>query len=104
TGRRRMNALTADDLLRFGSTLEGERLTTLRYSKPFTLRVLPNGLEITPGSSGEPRLVFREMVQAVCDEYKRSRSTRPSDYQAITFDVSYLLALIDRYFRQRVHA
>jgi hypothetical protein len=92
-----VDKLTADHLLRFASTLEGERLSTLARGAEFTLRVLPAGVEITPTSSGEPRLVSREIVQAVCDEYLQSQSLRPSDYKDVSFDASYLLAVIGRY-------
>lgn len=94
-----MSALTADDLLRFATTLEGEPLTTLERRARFTVHVVPAGLEITPASSGKTRLVSREIVQRVCDEFERSRSERPGHYQEITFDASYLLAIIDRYRR-----
>jgi hypothetical protein len=94
-----MGLLTADSLLRFASGLEGERLTTMARGAAFTLRVLPVGIEITPESSGEARLVPREKVGRVCAEFQRLRSTKPGDYQAITFDASYLLAVIDLYER-----
>lgn len=95
-----MAPLTAESLLSFANDLEGERLNTLSRAAGFTLRVLPTGIEITPGSSGQPRVVSREIVQRVCEEFQRTRSMRPSDYHSMTFDSSYLIAVIDRYIRQ----
>lgn len=40
------------------------------------------------------------MIQKVCEEYQQSLSIRPGHYQKITFDASYLLALIDRFIHQ----
>lgn len=87
----------ADDLMRFAATLEGVELSTAARGAIFTVLALPTGLQITPASSGESRLVSREMVHKVCEENQRLGSTRPVDYQAISFDASYLLALLQRY-------
>jgi hypothetical protein len=39
------------------------------------------------------------MIDRFCEQYDRTGSTRPVDYQDITFDASYLLALMDTYPR-----
>ncbi|MHB8878693.1 MAG: hypothetical protein ACYC8T_33760 [Myxococcaceae bacterium] len=95
-----MGPITADELLRFATTLEGEQLVTLSRGAAFSLRVLPDGIEFTPLSSGKPRRILREMVQSVCEEYRRSGSIKPGDYLSVTFDASYLLALIARHERR----
>jgi hypothetical protein len=99
-----MPNVTPTDLLRFASGLEGARLTTTARRAGFEVHVVPAGLEITPESTRKPRLVSRDTVQMVLNEYERTRSTRPGKYQHITFDASYLLALVDRYIREHVHA
>lgn len=91
---------TAFHILVFAQTLEGTQLITHARARPFSLKVIPTGIEFVPESTGEPRRVSTEMVQLVYDEYTRSQSLRPSHYQAITFDASYLLALIDLYVRR----
>ena len=96
-----MRHLDANNLLQYASHLKGQRLFTISREKPFTVRVTPDGLEITPGSTGEPRKVSAELVQRVCDEYSQSKSTSPGDYQRMTFDASYLIALIDGFQNQR---
>jgi hypothetical protein len=92
-------SLNAETLLRFASTLEGEEIPTAGGRATFTLHALPTGIEITPRSTGTSRFIARHMVQRVCDEYQRSRSRRPGDYQKITFDASYILAVILRHLR-----
>ena len=92
-----MQAPTAKELLRFASTLEGEALATRARRAAFSICVVPEGLQITPASSGTPRFVGREKIQSVLDEYIRLGSIRPTDYLTVTFDSSYLLALISLY-------
>lgn len=80
--------MNADDLLRFASTLEGERLTTRARHAEFSVHAVSGGIEITPVSSGTPRFIPRSTLEHVCEEYLSSGSTRPGDYQKITFDAS----------------
>ena len=96
-----MNSAATTRLLQFASSLEGERIPTLAGRAAFHIRVLPAGLEITPESTRKPRLVSRDVVERVLGEYYTTRSLTPARYQAITFDASYLLALIDRFNRQQ---
>ena len=95
-----MASLTANDLLRYASALEGQRLTTAGGRAAFTVRVLPRGIEVTPESSGNPRIVPRAAIQLVIEEYEQSRNLQPGQYQSITFDASYLLGIIAHYLRE----
>jgi hypothetical protein len=99
-----MAKLTADELLRYASTLEGQRLTTAGGRATFTARVLPRGLEVTPDSSGTPRTVTREIIALVIDQYEQSRNLAPGPYHAITFDSSYLLGIIAHYLGEQPKA
>jgi hypothetical protein len=96
-----MSNLTADELLRYASTLERQRLTTAGGRATFTIRVLPRGLEVTPESSGTPRIVPPETIQLVIDEFERSRTLQPGQYQSITFDASYLLGIIAHFLHKQ---
>lgn len=96
-----MAGFTADELLRYASTLEEQRLKTAGGRATFTVRVLEHGLEVTPQSSGRPRIVPRETIQVVIDEYERSRNLQPGQYQSITFDASYLLSIIAHYLHEQ---
>jgi hypothetical protein len=91
---------TVAELLAFASSLEGERLPTLAGRASFTLRVVGAGIEFVPISTGKRRFVTREMIRRVLDEYASSRSLTAGHYQSITFDASYLLAIISRYDRR----
>lgn len=93
--------LTADELLRDASGLEGQQLTTAGGRAAFTVRVLPRGLEVTPASSGTPRMIPRETIQLVIDQYELSRNLQPGQYQSITFDASYLLGIISHFLREQ---
>ena len=95
-----MTEATVAELLAFASSLEGERLPTLAGRASFSLRLVATGIEFVPASTGKPRLVTREMVRRVLDEYRVSRSLSPAHYQSITFDASYLLAIINRFNRR----
>ena len=94
-----MRTLTADDLIAFATTIEHVPLVTLARKVSFKLRVVPEGIEFTPESSGQSRVVSRDIVQRLCDEFTISRSFRPGEYASVSFDASYLLALIDGFER-----
>jgi hypothetical protein len=96
-----MATLTTDKLLRYASTLEGQRLTTAGGRATFTVRVLPRGIEVTPESSGTPRIVSHETIQLVITQYEQSRNLQPGQYQSITFDASYVLGIIAHYLREQ---
>jgi hypothetical protein len=96
-----MATLTVDQLLGYASGLEAEQLTTAGGRATFTVRVLPRGLEVTPTSSGTSRIVGREIIQLVIDEYEQSRNLSPGQYQSITFDASYLLAIIAHFLAEQ---
>jgi hypothetical protein len=92
-----MSQISVDELLRYASGLENERLTTAGGRASFSMKIVPQGIEITPDSSREPHIDDRETIQLVLDEYERSRNLQPGQYQEITADASYLLAIIARY-------
>ncbi len=94
-----MAHVSIEDFLRFASDLEDERLTTAGGRAFFTVRVLPRGMEITPESSRKPRLVQWEKIQEVLNQYEQSPNLQPGQYQAITFDASYLLGIVARYLQ-----
>lgn len=97
-----MPKLIVDDFLRFCAMLENQRLTTAARHAGFTIAVLPDGLEITPESSGFPRRVSREKIDRVLEQYEQSASLRPVHYHDITFDSSYLMAVISAYLQDRL--
>lgn len=95
-----MSSITASEVLHFASTLAGERVPTIAGRAAFHIRRIPGGLEVTPESTRKPRIISQDTVQRVLDVYCASGSLSPSRYQGITFDASYLLAVITRITRQ----
>lgn len=89
------SALTADQLLAFASNLDGGHVQTVARGAKFLVKVVPEGIEITPASSGEPRTILRAHIESVLETFNRTSSLQPSDYHEITFHSSYLLALIE---------
>lgn len=94
-----MSHVSVEDFLRYASKRQNERLTTAGGRAWFTVRVLPRGIEITPESSRKPRLVQRDKIRAVLDQYQESRNLQPGQYQSISFDASYVLGILARYLK-----
>ena len=86
--------ININNFLRLASQLEGKRLETEARKAPFCIKVLPAGIEITPESSGKSRIVPVNRIGRFLDEYNASRNRHPGHYQEITFDSSYLLAIL----------
>ena len=75
---------------------DGRVLTTQARSQPFRFRILPDALEFTPESTGEPRPERWNQVAGVLDRFNQTGSLRPGNYQDVTRNASYLLALLAR--------
>lgn len=91
----------ADDLLRYVVTIEGRTLWTLSERKAFSVRAVPEAIEIIPASTEEPRRESLQALQRFCDEYAKKGSTTPADYRDVTFNASYLLAILDEFGRRK---
>ena len=65
--------------------------------KPFTMRVIPSGLEFTPGSGGA-RSVSWAHVDEVLAQYNVTGSLHPRDYTDLSRNASYILTLLDHLF------
>src|SRR4051794_17860384 len=91
---------SAKDLLHYLKTCTTDRLLTVARQKAFRAKPLPNGIEITPESTGEPRRIPLERIQRFCDEFAVRESLNPGDYRDVTFDASYLITILDSYRSQ----
>jgi hypothetical protein len=89
--------VSPEELVRFAKTLEGKPLTTEAQRKVFTVRIVDDGIEYTPESSGASRTQSRKVLSRICDEFSRTNSFKPGDYQRVTFNASYTLAVIAKY-------
>lgn len=86
--------LTVERFLKLASPLEGERLVTAARGAAFQVSARPTGLEVTPESTGRSRTVPVSRISQFLEEYSTSGVERPGHYQDITFDASYLLAIL----------
>ena len=85
---------SAQTLLAFCKSKQGERLTTLARGNPFTIEIVGPYVEITPGTSRTPRREPKANIDAVLARLAQKQSFRMSDYQDISFNASYILALV----------
>lgn len=96
-----MHQVTANDIVSFVRSIEGQELKTAARNKAFTVRVVGNGIEYMPSSSSTPRAHPHKWLSRVCDEFSRTNSFKPGDYQRITVNASYALVIIAKYLEAR---
>jgi hypothetical protein len=60
----------------------------------FRVEVVDNFLEITPVSSGGVRRENKTNIGALLARFDKTRSFQMSDYQDVSFNASYVLALV----------
>ncbi len=89
------------DFMRFVRTQDRQTLKTLAREKPFDVRVVRGGLEYTPHSTGKARFQEDRFIQRVAERFVDLKSFQPGDYQDISVNASYVLALIRRYLDER---
>ena len=92
---------TVDQLLAFARTIEGKGLTTLHRAKAFKVAVIGGGLEITP-STGTPRMTDRAHMGELLNRLAKTGSFQPGKYVDVTFNASYVLALVKLWQTRRV--
>lgn len=85
---------SADALLLFCKSVQGEPLTTMVRKNQFRVEVVDNFLEITPVSSGGVRRENKTNICALLARFDKTRSFQMSDYQDVSFNASYVLALV----------
>jgi hypothetical protein len=89
------------DFMCFVKTLDGQTLKTVAREKQFDIRVVRGGLEYTPHSTGKARFQEDRFIERVAERFAGLRSFRQSDYQDITMNGSYVLAMIRHYLDAR---
>lgn len=85
---------SAEILFAFARSQNAEIFLTLQRKNPFHVEVVGNFLEIMPGSSKTPRRESRDSVAAVLARFAKIVSFKMSDYQDLSFNASYVLALL----------
>lgn len=85
---------SVDALFGFCKTLQGETLRTMVRKTQFRVEVVESFLEITPVSSGGPRRESKATITGLLARFDKTRSFQMSDYQDVSFNASYVLALV----------
>jgi hypothetical protein len=85
--------MTLDEFKERVASLDGKTLYTGSWHRPFTVAINDEGLAITP-SSGKMRLVSWATVGSVLERFRAQGSFAPKHYHDVTFDSSYLMAIL----------
>jgi len=86
-----------ETLMAFARALEGEPLQTLFRKNTFYIKVIGDDLVFTPVSSRAPRRERCDQIKALLDELAKTGSFRKSDYADLSFNASYVLALVKQW-------
>lgn len=89
--------ITADDILAYAPSVEGNNLRTLHERKEFTCEAKSDHLIYTPKKTGKARKHDKVTLQRICDTFSKTNSLKPKDYVKLTRNASYSLALIAKY-------
>jgi hypothetical protein len=89
-----MELVSLEQFKKAVSRLDGSELRTLKRGSAFRIRMATEGLLIAPASSGVERLVTWPSIAVVLERFNRERSLSPSRYQDLSFNKSYILALL----------
>lgn len=91
-----MQPLTRSHFAALIGALDGQVIHTLSRGRAFRISVLPDGISITPSSSGKERRVPWQRIERVLARFNESGSYTPADFHDLTFDSSYILAALNR--------
>ncbi len=84
-----MSPITADELLTFARTLQGQILETTVRHETFTVDVVGDKIFYTPLSSQKRRQHPRSDLENACEIYSKTHSLKPGDYTARTRNATY---------------
>ena len=90
-----MPLITAEAIFRFVSENGHIAMETRARGRLFTVHAIPGGLAFTI-QNGNHRFESLAALQGVCDEFNLDNCDLQSDYRDITWNASYVLAVIDR--------
>jgi len=94
---------SADDLFGFCKMLRGETLRTMVRKTEFRIELIDSCLEIIPASSGGARRESKAAVSGLLARFDKTRSFQMSDYRDVSFNASYVLALV-KAWQSHAHA
>lgn len=85
--------MTTTDMLALAKRLTGQALATATGAR-FAVKVEGNCPRFTPGSTGVPRSDGTAAMARFVARYNETGSLRPVDYQDVTRNASYYVALL----------
>lgn len=85
--------MTTAEVLQIASRLRNETLSTAR-GRRFTVKVEGSSPWFTPESTGIPRSDGTAALSRFVERYNETGSLRPVDYQDVTRNSSYYVALL----------
>ena len=88
---------TFEDLVAFAKKIEGQPIYTLKRAKPFFVNVESGRLRFTPAKSSSVRRSNTEEIKSVLKRFADTGSFEPGKYSEISFNASYVLALVDAF-------
>lgn len=89
--------VTLEELTQFAHSISGSTLETrVRHCK-FLFFVDDQGFHYTPESTGKARIQEEQYIERVLERFNSTGSLNPSDYQDITLNPSYIVAVIERF-------
>ena len=86
---------TYDDFVRVARTLEGQQVPTIGGRTTFAVKVIDGVVYVTPQSTGKSRRLAKDVLDAL-EAYNETASLQPMDYQHLTRNSVYILALLSR--------
>jgi hypothetical protein len=87
-----------DSFIKFCKSLVGSEIKTVGGQASFILSCAQhNKLCYTPVSTGKPRDHTRRRIQMVLNRYSTTKSLKTTDYEGISVNQPYILALIRLY-------
>ncbi|MEO7031476.1 MAG: GIY-YIG nuclease family protein [Herbaspirillum sp.] len=91
---------TVEMLFHFARSVKGQTLETLARGMKFTVEIIGTTLQYTPEKSHVERPESQKSLARLLEQLEETHSFQMSDYQRISFNASYDLALI-RAWQQR---
>jgi hypothetical protein len=88
--------IRAAELIEYAKSLDGQILRTISQRAEFEVEAYGDRLVFIPLSNVKSREVHESEIQRILDQYYESLSFMPSKYKNITWNASYLLAILKR--------
>lgn len=90
-------SITCQELKEFTTSINRTTLETRARHKKFFFYVDDEGFHYIPESTKKPRIQEDRYIDRVLERYNKIRSLSPRDYNDLTVNASYLLAVIEKY-------